>query len=131
MGMLLQSKNPQPRPNTISPAIAMVNVLALPTLKSAGRKSIMPMALVKMRPRGIAKHREQRHRVEDANQATRRERPAPAMLGRIRHVTREAAEDLPDINARLMHAHGARPREALMIIGDQRQRRRIVESLAD
>ena len=49
--MLLQSKNPQPRPKTIRPAMAMPSVPAFPTLKRAGRNNTMPMALVKIRPR--------------------------------------------------------------------------------
>ena len=49
--MLLQSKKPQPSPNRTRKATAAASVPAWPTPNIAGTMRLMPIALVKMRPR--------------------------------------------------------------------------------
>lgn len=51
IGMLLQSKRPQPRPKSVRNPTAMEREDELPTPKSAGASNAIPMALVKIRPR--------------------------------------------------------------------------------
>jgi len=79
----------------------------------------------------IAEQEEQRDRVDDADRPAPSEGRAPADIGTIRRVAREATEDDADVDAHLMEPDGARAGRPEVEVGDQRQGRRDVERLAD
>ena len=82
-------------------------------------------------PRRIPEQQEQRHRVEDADQAAGFERPAPAERRVIGHIAAEAADDDADVDPHLVQADGAGSRVPGVKVRDERQRRGNVEGLAD
>ena len=81
--------------------------------------------------RRIAQEEEERHGIDDARDPAGSEGEPPAEGRVIGHVAGEAAEDNARVDARLVDAHRPRPRRAGVEIGDERERGRNVEGLAD
>ena len=93
------------------------------------RRSLGEGGRVHRAARRLRQKSPQHHREHDAETTEDNERQTPTVV--LADPSREeAAGDRPDVHARLMQAHRARPCVAAVIVADERHRRRVIERFA-